>query len=84
MSGPPVLYETMLFIDGEEIGSATRRYETKEQAQQGHEDTVHDVESVCESIVKGRTQWDAFGKKLGRLTGLREIAQISQEAGEYD
>jgi hypothetical protein len=44
--GPPILYETMLFIDSTEVGSATQRYETKEQAQKGHEETSSKVEQI--------------------------------------
>ena len=46
--GEPDLFETMLFIDGtgNEIGSATKRYHTREEAIQGHAEIVEGVEKV--------------------------------------
>ncbi len=46
MQGPPVLYESMLFVDGQEVGGATQRYETKEQASTGHEEIAEKTEQV--------------------------------------
>ena len=44
--GPPVLYETMLFIDDKAIDGATERYETREQAIAGHAETLEKTEQV--------------------------------------
>jgi|SRR5437879_4020917 len=42
----PALFETMLFIDGHEIGSATERYATRKEAIDGHQDILEKVEQL--------------------------------------
>jgi hypothetical protein len=48
-ASPPILYETLLFIDGNTIGNSTRRYETKEQALEGHKDAASLVDIFTRS-----------------------------------
>lgn len=49
-AGLPVLYETMLFIDDEEVDSATQRYHTRGEAEEGHEAIANGVEQVLMSL----------------------------------
>jgi hypothetical protein len=50
--GDPVLYETMLFVDGNSIGNATQRYNTKDEAIQGHNEVVKVVNDAIEELGK--------------------------------
>ena len=50
--GDPVLYETMLFVDGNSIDNATQRYCTKDEAIQGHNDVVKVVNDAIEELGK--------------------------------
>ena len=59
----PALFETMLFIDGDEIGSATERYATKEEALNGHKDILEKVEVLLMQL--GERNID-----IAEITGL--------------
>jgi len=62
----PVLYETMLFIDGDEVGNATRRYHTRDESIQGHEEVVSGVEQVLMQL--GQSNLDTT-QIIGLLQG---------------
>lgn len=77
------LFQTCVFCNNISTGFE-RYYKTRDEAIQGHHDVCHDIESLCNSLETGKIGWVDVKKKLDQLQGLREIAQITQELGEYD
>lgn len=68
----PILFETMLFIDGSsEISSATRRYYTRQEATEGHEEVVDDMERVLMMMQQHNI-------------GIEQIAGLLMEGGIKD
>lgn len=46
--GPPILFETMIFVD--DSGVFTQRYATREEAQAGHDETVIQVDELLARV----------------------------------
>jgi hypothetical protein len=44
--GPPILFETMVFLDGEEVSDLTMRYCTSTEARAGHDEIVAFIQGV--------------------------------------
>lgn len=47
-SGPPLLFETMIFEDGDMSGVFTRRYSTYAEALEGHEESIREFFNVVD------------------------------------
>ncbi|HEX3640220.1 MAG TPA: hypothetical protein VHV10_02900 [Ktedonobacteraceae bacterium] len=65
----PALFETMLFIDGNEIGNVTNRYATSDEALQGHAVILEGVERLLLLLGKNNIEYEAVA---GLLEGKHE------------
>jgi len=80
----PVLYESMLFIDDHEIGGATERYHTKEEAEDGHQDIVGKVEQILLELGERNIDMTEISGLIGtgKYTGEYLSNDEQQEQGE--
>lgn len=70
MSPPrPALFETMLFIDDNEIGSATGRYATRDEALAGHNEIMEKVQQLLMQLGEHNIKTTDIAGLLGEHYG---------------
>ena len=71
-SGPPLLFETMVFMSGEAADPYCNRYSTWEQAEKGHSEALRLTESLSEEMIKLGTRRRIKGalRRLSKKYGV--------------